>query len=91
MLMGLGFFLIHGSFQVVTSEILPEARAGAVSLQAFCFFCGQFTGPLLYGLGILHAGKIPTLFAAAALLLVIGVVCPLLLRQPVENDSASAT
>lgn len=89
MLMGLGFFLIHGSFQVLTSEILPEARAGAVSLQAFCFFCGQFTGPLLYGFGILHAGKIPTLFAAAALLLVIGVACPLLLRQPAENDSIS--
>ena len=89
--MGFGFFLIHGSFQVVTSEILPEARAGAVSLQAFCFFCGQFTGPLLYGFGILHAGKIPTLFAAAALLLVIGVACPLLLRQPVDNDSASGT
>lgn len=86
MLMGLGFFLLHGSFQVLISEILPEARAGAVSLQAFCFFCGQFIGPLLYGFGILHAGKIPTLFAAAALLLVIGAVCPLLLRQP-RNDS----
>lgn len=79
--MGWGFFLIHGSFQVLISEIAPEARAGALSLQAFCFFCGQFTGPLIYGFGLLFAGKIPTLFAAAALLLVIGPICSWLLGQ----------
>lgn len=84
--MGWGFFLMHGSFQVLVSEIVPQARAGAVSLQAFCFFCGQFTGPLLYGIGLLYAGKIPTLFAAAALLLVIGLICSHLLRQPSADD-----
>ena len=50
--MGCGFYLIHGGFQVYTSEIAPDARASAVSLQAFCFNCGQFSGPLLFGFGL---------------------------------------
>ncbi|WP_244434847.1 MFS transporter [Afipia sp. P52-10] len=91
MVMGWGFFLIHGSFQVLISEIAPEARAGALSLQAFCFFCGQFTGPLIYGLGLLYAGKIPTLFAAAALLLVIGPICSWLLGQYSSKSGSKTT
>jgi MFS transporter, DHA1 family, inner membrane transport protein len=77
--MGWAFFLMHGSFQLYTSEVAPTARASAVSLQAFCFFCGQFTGPLVYASGLLLFGKIPTLFAAAVLLLIIGVLCARLL------------
>lgn len=79
--MGCGFYLIHGGFQVYTSEIAPDARATAVSLQAFCFNCGQFSGPLLYGFGLTYVGKVPTLLAAAALLLSVGILCSMLLRH----------
>jgi DHA1 family inner membrane transport protein len=87
-LMGAGFYLIHGGFQVFTSEIAPDARASAVSLQAFCFNCGQFSGPLLYGFGLTFAGKLPTLLIAAALLLGVGLLCAKLLhhRHPPPPD-----
>jgi predicted MFS family arabinose efflux permease len=81
MLMGFGFYMLHGGFQVFTSEIAPDARASAVSLQAFMFNCGQFAGPLLYGVGLLSIGKQPTLFTAAAILLAVGLLCSQLLRQ----------
>jgi predicted MFS family arabinose efflux permease len=87
-IMGSGFYLIHGGFQVYTSEIAPDARASAVSLQAFCFNCGQFSGPLLFGFGLTFAGKLPTLLTAAALLLSVGLLCAKLLhhRHPPPPD-----
>lgn len=80
MIMGSGFYLLHGGFQVVTSEIAPFARASAVSLQAFCFNCGQFTGPIAYGLGLLYLGKTPTMIIAATLMMSVGILCSMLLR-----------
>jgi MFS family permease len=79
--MGCGFYLIHGGFQVFTSEIAPDARATAVSLQAFCFNCGQFSGPLLFGFGLTYVGKVPTMLTAATLLLSVGILCSKLLRH----------
>lgn len=79
--MGCGFYLIHGGFQVFTSEIAPDARATAVSLQAFCFNCGQFSGPLLFGFGLTFVGKVPTMLTAAALLLSVGIFCSKVLRH----------
>jgi MFS family permease len=79
--MGCGFYLIHGGFQVFTSEIAPYARASAVSLQAFCFNCGQFSGPLLFGFGLTFVGKVPTMLASAALLLSVGLLCAKLLHH----------
>ena len=38
-----------------------EARATALSLHSFFFFMGQTIGPIAYGFGIGHVGKIPTL------------------------------
>lgn len=86
-LMGYGYYLLHGGFQIATSEIAPDARASAVSLQAFAFNCGQFSGPLLYGLGLTYAGKIPTLLASAAFIISVGVLCAikLLHHGPVEE------
>jgi MFS transporter, DHA1 family, inner membrane transport protein len=85
-LMGCGFYLIHGGFQVFTSEIAPDARASAVSLQAFCFNCGQFSGPLLYGLGLTFFGKVPTLLTSAALLLSVGLLCAKLLHHRYPSE-----
>ena len=85
-LMGWGFYLIHGSFQVATSEIAPDARASAVSLQAFCFNCGQFSGPLLYGLGLTYLGKLPTLLTASSSMLFVGILCAKRLRHRYPSD-----
>ncbi len=61
LIMGWGFYCLHGSLQVFSSELAPEARASALSLHAFCFFMGQAVGPIVYGFALSHAGKVPTL------------------------------
>ena len=50
LLMGWGFYMIHGCLQVFASELSVEARATALSLHSFFFFMGQTVGPIAYGL-----------------------------------------
>ena len=85
--MGWGFYIAHGCLQVFASELSVEARATALSLHSFFFFMGQTVGPLAYGFGLQHAGKMPTLFASAAVMVVLGVVCARLLKQRAPSDA----
>jgi len=87
--MGWGFYMIHGCLQVFASELSVEARATALSLHSFFFFMGQTIGPIAYGFGIQHAGKTPTLFTAAAVIMALGFVCARLLRQTRPADAAA--
>ena len=86
-LMGWGFYMIHGSLQVFASELSVEARATALSLHSFFFFMGQTVGPIAYGFGILNAGKVPTLLTSAVIIVVLGFVCARLLRQTRPADA----
>ena len=88
-LMGWGFYMIHGSLQVFASELSVEARATALSLHSFFFFMGQTVGPIAYGFGILNAGKIPALLTSAVIIVALGFVCARLLRQsrPADADA----
>jgi predicted MFS family arabinose efflux permease len=88
LMMGWGFYMIHGCLQVFASELSVEARATALSLHSFFFFMGQTAGPIAYGFGLAHAGKIPTLFAAASAMLVLGVICARLLKPRLPADAA---
>jgi predicted MFS family arabinose efflux permease len=81
LMMGWGFYMIHGCLQVFASELSVEARATALSLHSFFFFMGQTVGPIAYGFGIQHVGKLPTLFVAAAVMIALGLACARLLRQ----------
>ena len=85
--MGWGFYMIHGCLQVFASELSVEARATALSLHSFFFFMGQTLGPIAYGFGIQHAGKVPTLLTAAAIMVALGIVCARLLRQTRAADA----
>ncbi len=87
--MGWGFYMIHGCLQVFASELSVEARATALSLHSFFFFMGQTIGPIAYGFGIQHAGKVPTLLTAAAVMIALGIVCAKLLRQTRPADAAA--
>jgi len=89
-LMGWGFYMIHGCIQVFASELSVEARATALSLHSFFFFLGQTFGPIAYGFGLDKVGKIPTLLTAAALMVALGFACAKLLRQRRATDSAAA-
>ena len=86
-LMGWGFYSLHGSLQVFSSDLAPEARASALSLHAFFFFLGQAVGPIVYGYELDHFGKIPTLLLSAAAILALGIIAAQLLhRRPDEVD-----
>jgi predicted MFS family arabinose efflux permease len=78
-LMGWGFYMLHGCLQVYASELSEEARATALSLHSFFFFMGQTAGPIAYGLSLSAIGKLPTLTVSAAIILVLGFVCARLL------------
>ncbi|MGY4312709.1 putative MFS family arabinose efflux permease [Bradyrhizobium sp. JR3.5] len=88
LVMGLGFYMIHGCLQVFASELSVEARATALSLHSFFFFMGQTVGPIAYGFGLQHAGKTATLVSAAAVMVVLGFICARFLRQrrPADAD-----
>jgi predicted MFS family arabinose efflux permease len=85
--MGWGFYMVHGCLQVFASELSVEARATALSLHSFFFFMGQTVGPLAYGLGLAHGGKVPTLIVSAAIMSVLGLVCARLLKQRAPADA----
>jgi predicted MFS family arabinose efflux permease len=87
--MGWGFYMIHGCLQVFASELSVEARATALSLHSFFFFMGQTVGPIAYGFGLQHGGKLSTLMAAAACMILLGLVCARLLRQRLPADAAA--
>jgi len=87
LMMGWGFYMIHGCLQVFASELSVEARATALSLHSFFFFMGQTVGPIAYGFGLQHAGKMPTLLAAAAVMIALGFACARLLRQRLPTDA----
>jgi predicted MFS family arabinose efflux permease len=87
-LMGCGFYMLHGSLQVFASELSVEARATALSLHSFFFFMGQTIGPIAYGFGILNVGKKPALLASAVVIIALGFVCARLLRPTRPADAA---
>ena len=89
LVMGWGFYMIHGCLQVFASELSVEARATSMSLHSFFFFMGQTVGPIGYGLGLHHLGKLWTLLSAAAVIITLGFVCARLLRQRKPGDAAT--
>ena len=87
LLMGWGFYMIHGCLQVFASELSVEARATALALHSFFFFMGQTVGPIAYGLGIQSVGKTATLLTSAVIITALGVACARLLRQRPPADA----
>ena len=49
MALGLGYFMLHGVMQARATEMLPDARATAVSSFVFMLFMGQAIGALAMG------------------------------------------
>ena len=90
LLMGWGFYMIHGCLQVFASELSVEARGTAMSLHSFFFFMGQTVGPIAYGFGIQHACKRTTLLTAAVIITTLGFACARLLRQRPPADAGGA-
>ena len=81
-LLGFGFYLLHGCIQVYVTELAPSARGSAMAGHSFFFFVGQAVGPVIYGLGLGSVGITPVLLVGAAALTATGWVCALRLRRP---------
>jgi predicted MFS family arabinose efflux permease len=86
--LGLGFYMLHNSFQTQVTEIAPTARASAVALHAFSFFVGQALGVVGFGIGLRHVGLIPTMVVLAAIILGVGWVASISLTKPVPQPRA---
>src|ERR1700719_3901511 len=89
LLMGWGFYMIHGCLQVFASELSVEARATALSLHSFFFFMGQTVGPIAYGFGLENLWQGTTLLTAAVVMVALGIACTQLLRQRRPADAAA--
>jgi predicted MFS family arabinose efflux permease len=82
MVLGFGFYMLHGCIQVYVTELAPTARASATAGHSSFFFLGQATGPVVYGLGLSHGiGIVPVLLVGALALTATGWVCALRLRR----------
>ena len=79
-LLGLGFYMMHNSFQTQVTELSVEARGSAVALHACSFFCGGAAGPVIFGYGWAYWGADATLVALALLILGLGFVAAWALR-----------
>jgi predicted MFS family arabinose efflux permease len=80
LLMGWGFYMCHGCLQVFASELSVEARF---------FFMGQTVGPIAYGFGLGHAGKVPALSISAAVMILLGLACAQLLKPRAPADAGA--
>ncbi|MDF2688899.1 MAG: transporter [Microvirga sp.] len=85
LLMGLGFYMLHNTFQAQVTEVAPGARASAVALHAFSFFCGQALGVVLMGFGLRNIGLTGATSAAALIILGVGLAASFLLTRPVAQ------
>jgi predicted MFS family arabinose efflux permease len=80
--LGLGFYMLHNSFQTQVTEVAPNARASAVALHAFSFFVGQALGVVATGAGLRMIGLFPTMTIAALIIGLLGLVAAFALTRP---------
>jgi len=82
MVLGFGFYMLHGCIQVYVTELAPTARASATAGHSSFFFLGQAAGPVIYGLGFSSGvGIVPVLIGGAVMLTATGWICALRLRR----------
>ena len=74
MVVGLGFYMLHNSFQTQMTEVAPDARASAIALHAFGFFVGQALGPVIYGQALGLLGRAGAMSLCAIGVLVMGLL-----------------
>jgi len=79
--LGLGFYMLHNTFQAQVTEVAPGARASAVALHAFSFFCGQAIGVVLMGFGLRHIGLAGATAAAALVIVTVGLAASSVLTR----------
>src|SRR5262245_61340488 len=82
LVLGIGFYSLHGSIQVEATELSSSARGAATSLHSLFFFLGHATGPVLYGLAFARLGAGPAVVLGGVLLLLVGAMTARYLGRP---------
>lgn len=80
--LGLGFYMLHNSYQTQMTEVVPDARGSAVALHAFWFFVGQAIGPVLFGTLLGTIGRGAAIPLCGLGLLALGFVSSKILAGP---------
>lgn len=85
--LGFGFYMLHGCIHVYVTELAPAARGTAMSAHTAFFFFGQAMGPVVYGLFIDNIGLVPVLLFGAVAIGITGWVCAFSLRHKTSSPS----
>jgi YNFM family putative membrane transporter len=85
-LLGMGYYTMHGTLQTRATELAPEARGTAISLFAFFFFMGQATGPLLLGSILKSNGYGPTFITAGTGLFAVALISRQLFSRRLSSE-----
>jgi MFS transporter, DHA1 family, inner membrane transport protein len=88
--LGIGFYLLHGCIQVEASELSTTSRGTAMSLHSLFFFMGHSAGPVLYGIGFAYLGAGPSVLLGGLVMLVTGLMCARFLRRSGSGSRTSA-
>lgn len=86
---GMGFYMLHGVMQARSTELLPQARATAVSAFAFVLFAGQSLGALWIAAVIATGGYQAAFLADAALIVLFTLALRHALRIPPGREAAA--
>jgi predicted MFS family arabinose efflux permease len=79
--LGIGFYSLHGCVQVEATELSVTARGTAMSLHSLFFFLGHAAGPILYGAGFAHLGASRSVLIGGVVMLLVGLMCARYLRR----------
>jgi predicted MFS family arabinose efflux permease len=88
-MMGIAFYMLHGTIHVYVTELAPQARAASTAVHSSFFFFGQSIGPIYYGLAFGWVHPLAALSVGAAAVMAVGVMCALMLRHtpPAEQEA----
>ncbi|HTJ97475.1 MAG TPA: MFS transporter [Rhodocyclaceae bacterium] len=78
---GIGYYMMHNTFQINATQMTPAHRGTAVSMFASAFFLGQSSGVGLNSFTIDHLGFVAAFAIPAIALPVIGIVFATLLKR----------
>jgi predicted MFS family arabinose efflux permease len=81
MLMGVGFYTLHGCIQVEASELSITARGTALSMHSLFFFLGAAAGPVLYSLGFAWLGPATSVVLGGIVVMLTALMCAHYLRR----------
>ena len=84
--LGMGYYTMHGTLQTRATEMAPESRGAAVSLFAFAFFMGQSAGPIVLGRILQARGYTAAFMTAGAGLAIMAVVARTLFARAAQTD-----